>query len=196
MSRRRKGPRCSRCPDHAMPACCGPRTRLPAAKVGHMHGHGRPRYTSTSSTKPPGTVTLAPDITFAWLLGTSHGHTPSTIHIRRQAWQGHARVRHALLLRSRLLQTVAPKHRSKLKLCQQAGQSMDNSSNGIVSNGIDDGIDGTNSSGTVGGIVNNGLIKKVRQARSPSPHPCNALCACKHSTTAPASACPAFGPCA
>ena len=121
MSRRREERRCSRCSDPAMPAPCGPRTRLPAGNMAHIHECGRPRYTSTSCTTPPGTVTLAPDITFAWLLGTSHGHTPSTIHIRRQAWQGHARVRHALLLRSRLLQTVAPKHRSKLKLCQQAG---------------------------------------------------------------------------
>ena len=46
---------------------------------------------------------------------------------------------------------------TSLKAIQQG-----NPSDGIVSNGIDDGIDGTNSSGTDGGNDNNGTNKKVR----------------------------------
>ena len=43
-----------------------------------------------------------------------------------------------------------------------------------TSNDNDDGIDGTDSSGTDGGNDNNGIIEKVRQARTPLLHPCTA----------------------
>jgi hypothetical protein len=69
-----------------------------------------------------------------------------------------------------------------------------NRNDGTDRNDNDDDIDGTDSNGTDGDNDNDGITKKVRRAHTPFLHP--HMHACKHSTAAPASACPAFGHCA
>ena len=52
-----------------------------------------------------------------------------------------------------------------------------NHSGGNVNNGKDEGTDGTSSNGTDGDNDDNGIIEKVRRARTPSLHPCTCTAA-------------------